>query len=707
MMKSVIIGLIGLTLPAFAGGANLIQKKDSVKVVKGQISDYFIPVHTTYDITGVITDENGKPLEGATVMFFASPLHHNTDKQGRYKLNVTDGDRHLYVYYPGKEFSHYVRQPNEHTINIMMTPRKAQASNISRRKALSTPWYNPEQTRTNTYCNPMNISYNYESFNNNIRANGSFRSAADPMGLMFKDNYLLFSTNQGGFHHSSNLSDWEFTTASFQRRPTDDDQCAPAAFVSGDTLYYTGSTYEGLPVWYSTNPYSGRWRQAIGKNTLPTWDPAYLLDDDGKLYVYYGSSNEYPLKGVQVSREDFSPISKIHDVVMLHPDKHGWERFGMNNDDEVTLKPFTEGAFMTKHNGKYYLQYGAPGTEFKTYADGVYISDSPLGPFTYQKHNPMSYKPGGFVQGVGHGGTFTDAKGNYWHVGTCMLSLKYKFERRIGLYPVSFDKDDVMYCSTAFGDYPSWNAYRDIKNPTERFTGWMLLSYKKPVTVSSTDSTLSASSLTDESMRTFWAAQSGNQDEWVQVDLEAQKGIRAIQLNFYDYKTVQHNRANDLYHQYRIFASNDGKEWTLVVDKSQNDRDVPHDYIELATTLNARYLRIENVHMPSNGYFCLSDVRVFGHAEGEKPAKVMAFNVNRNKKDPRNAMISWKKTEHAYGYNIYFGVAPDKLYNSITVLGEEQYDLRGLDLHTDYYFTIEAIGEAGISPKGKIVKVKH
>lgn len=122
------------------------------------------------------------------------------------------------------------------------------------------------------------------------------------------------------------------------------------------------------------------------------------MDDDGKLYLYYGSSNEYPLKGVQVSRNDFRPVSKIYDIMMLRPEEHGWERFGMNNDDEVTLRPFTEGAYMTKHNGKYYFQYGAPGTEFKVYADGVYVSDSPLGPFTYQQHNPMSYKPGGFVQ---------------------------------------------------------------------------------------------------------------------------------------------------------------------------------------------------------------------------------------------------------------------------------------------------------------------
>ena len=574
---------------------------------------------------------------------------------------------------------------------------------MQRQPAQATRWYDPAHPVTRTYCNPMNISYNYEPYNNNVQSNGSFRSSADPMGLIYKDEYFLFSTNQGGFHYSKNLSDWEFAPASFQRRPTDDDMCAPAAFVSGDTLFYTGSTYEGLPVWYSASPKSGRFKRAIERNTLPSWDPCLFLDDDGKLYLYYGSSNEYPLKGVQVSRNDFRPVSKIYDIMMLRPEEHGWERFGMNNDDEVTLRPFTEGAYMTKHNGKYYFQYGAPGTEFKVYADGVYVSDSPLGPFTYQQHNPMSYKPGGFVQGVGHSGTFQDLKGNYWHVGTCMLSLKYKFERRIGLYPTTFDPDGVMYSTTAFGDYPCWNADYDIKNPADRFTGWMLLSYEKPVKVSSTDSIYSASNLTDENMRTYWAAKTGEPGEWIEIDLGAMKHIKAIQLNYYDHKSVQHNRANDLYYQYRIYSSDNGTDWTLAVDKSDNDKDVPHDYIELGETLDARYLKLENIHVPS-GNFCLSEFRVFGNADGEKPLPVRNFKVARDKQDKRNAMISWNPSSDAYGYNIYYGIAPEKLYNCITVNGADHYDFRGLDLGTTYYFAIEALNESGRSALSKVVK---
>ena len=60
---------------------------------------------------------------------------------------------------------------------------------------------------------------------------------------------------------------------------------------------------------------------------------------------------------------------------------------------------YIEGPWMTKHNNKYYLQYGAPGTEFNVYADGVYVSDHPLGPFEYAPNNPISFKPGGLRNG--------------------------------------------------------------------------------------------------------------------------------------------------------------------------------------------------------------------------------------------------------------------------------------------------------------------
>lgn len=237
------------------------------------------------------------------------------------------------------------------------------------------------------------------------------------------------------------------------------------------------------------------------------------------------------------------------------------------------------------------------------------------------------------------------------------------------------------------------------------FAGWMLLSYQKPITVSSTDDEFVAENASDENMRTYWAAKSGEHSEWLQIDLGEVKEVHALQVNYYEHKAFQHNKAMDLYHQYRIFQSVNGKDWTLLVDKSDNDRDVPHDYIELQKPVNTRYLKIENIHVPT-GSFAISDFRVFGVAKGALPEEVRNFKVDRSTADPRNAQISWSPVASAYGYNIWFGVEPGELFNSITVNGETSYNFRGMDKVTTYYFSIEALGETGRSIMGKEVEVK-
>ena len=690
---------------AFPFITSVKAQDDSVIVVKGQVSDYYITVSKPRIIEGYIVDEKNNPLSGATVMFVASPVHYNTGEDGYFKVSASRWDTALMIYYPDKEIRYYDFKdlPEDETLQVRMQPLKLRPLPLHTSQA--TRWFDPKNDFPHTYCNPVNIGYAFRCMLDDVVKNGSFRSTADPLIVTYKNEYYLFSTNQAGFFWSKDLTKWEFVYASFQRTPIDDDQCAPAAFVSGDTLFYAGSTYKGLPIWYSTDPKSGRFKKLVDNTVLPSWDPGFLLDDDGRLYLYYGSSNEYALKGVEISRDRFYPISKIENLMTLQPEKHGWERFGMNNDDSTTLAPFTEGAWVNKYNGKYYFQYGAPGTEFKVYADGVYVSDSPLGPFTYQKHNPMSYKPGGFIQGAGHGGTFADNYDNYWHVATCMLSLKYKFERRIGIYPTGFDNDGIMYSNTSFGDYPCYIPKQKNDHRQSNFTGWMLLSYNKQMKASSSDEGFIPSDASDENIRTFWSASSGEPGEWLQMDLGGTKKVYAVQVNYYDHNAFQYNKAMDIYHQYKIYHSANGTEWELLVDKSDNDTDVPHDYVELKEPVETRFLKIENVHIPT-GFFAISDFRVFGHSEGSKPEDVQSFKIDRSKSDSRNAMISWKKSADAYGYNIYYGIAPDKQYTCITVNGENQYSLRGLDVGTEYYFSIEALSETGISDRTKPVKVK-
>jgi len=554
-----------------------------------------------------------------------------------------------------------------------------------------------------TYCNPVNIDYGYTPIPN-ISDWGRHRTTADPVIVRYQNDYFLFSTNQWGYWWSSDLVKWNFIPRKFLRPWNEgyDELCAPAAGIIGDTMLVFGSTYtSGFTIWMSTNPKTDDWRPLVDSFAIGGWDPAFFTDDDGRFYMYNGSSNQYPIYGVELDRRTLQPLTARREMYILEPWRYGWQRFGEHMDNTF-LDPFIEGAWMTKHNGKYYLQYGAPGTEFSGYADGVLVGDAPLGPFEPQSM-PFSFKPGGFARAAGHGSTFQDNWGNYWHVSTIAISVKNNFERRIGLWPAGFDSDGVMYCNTAFGDYPAYLPSGEEDHLQGRFTGWMLLNYQKPVTVSSTYGKYEANFAVDEDIKTYWSAASSNDGEWIQSDLGSLSTVYAIQINYADQDAEFIGKSRNVFHRYVIFESEDGKRWNLIVDKSKNKTDVPHDYIELKKPVKTRYIKMINIQMPT-GKFAISGLRIFGHGQGSKPEAVGEFLVLRTKKDRRSAWLKWSPGFNAYAYNIYMGTEPDKLYNCILVHGVNEYWLKTMDAEKTYYFTIEAINENGISNRYPVIK---
>jgi hypothetical protein len=374
--------------------------------------------------------------------------------------------------------------------------------------------------------------------------------------------------------------------------------------------------------------------------------------------------------------------------------------------DNTFLDPFIEGAWMTKHNGKYYFQYGAPGTEFSGYADGVVVGTDPL----FRKENipqsmPFSYKAGGFANGAGHGATFQDRWGSYWHVSTIGVCVKNNFERRIGIWPAGFDQDDVMYCNTAFGDYPHYLPDGEADHLQSRFTGWMLLNYQKPVLVSSTLGNYSANFAVDENIKTYWCAETADEGEWIQSDLGELSTVFGIQINYADQDAEFLGKSTGVYHQYKILESTDGKKWSVLVDKSMNKTDVPHDYIELDKPVQTRYLKLVNIHMPT-GKFAISGFRIFGLGPGEKPGAVEDFMVLRTKKDKRSAWLRWSPVNNAYAYNVYMGTEPDKLYNCLMVMSANEYWLKTMDAEAAYYFAIEAVNENGVGERSEVMRVE-
>ncbi|GHU76121.1 hypothetical protein FACS189414_1510 [Bacteroidia bacterium] len=168
----------------------------------------------------------------------------------------------------------------------------------------------------------------------------------------------------------------------------------------------------------------------------PIFDPGYpvidgnLLFEDGKVYLYYSrccyknpvqsevadwakaqgwfdTVEESWVYGVEL-KPDFSGIVG-EPRLLLSPPKHmddpqvEWESRSVTSR-EVNRR-WTEGSFIVKDKGTYYIMYSANYFGGKNYAVGYATSSNPLGPFVKADNNPVLQKnteTGGKVTGTGH-----------------------------------------------------------------------------------------------------------------------------------------------------------------------------------------------------------------------------------------------------------------------------------------------------------------
>jgi len=543
-----------------------------------------------------------------------------------------------------------------------------------------------------TVCNPLDLAYRFQ-----VRgwAKECLREAADPSVVFFRDRYWLFASKSGGYWHSADLLAWAFVPT--RVLPTED--YAPDVRVIGDAIWFTASRADiPCPVYRSRDPEADQW-ELLGE--VPAhWDPNLFQDDDGRVYLYGGCSDKTPIWGVELDPRTLRDRGERKALIHADTATRGWERCGENNIGDAA--PWIEGAWMTKHAGRYYLQYAAPGTPLNIYADGVCVGDAPLGPFVPAAHNPFSLKPGGFITAAGHGSTFQDRFGNGWHISTMRISVKHIFERRIGLFPAGFDADGVLFCNTAFADYPMripsgpWDPWRDP------FTGWMLLSYRKPVTASTAQPDHPAEFAVNEDIRTFWAAATREAGQWLRVDLGGACRVYAVQINFAEHACSQYEREGEpLRHGFRLEASPDGIAWRTLDDRERSREDTPHAYLELESPVEARFVRLTLLHMPGGGFPAVSGLRVFGNGGGAPPAAVTGLRAARRPADPRTADIAWDPVPGADGYVVHWGIAPDKLYSSWQVLDACRLELNALTAGVPAWVAVEAFNANGRSPRGE------
>lgn len=555
------------------------------------------------------------------------------------------------------------------------------------------------QAKARTFCNPLNLDYRF------ALTGASHRTAADPLIVLYKDNYYLFASKSGGYWYSPDLRDWTFVAPEGLLL----EDYAPSVLILDGKMYYTA--HRDKLLFETEDPKKGVWTKTADINEYA--DPMLFLDDDKRLYMYYGSSLDGGISVVELDpKQDFREISKPVQLMKANSAEHGWEGAGEDNLGYIRnginrVEPYIEGSWMTKHDGTYYLQYSAPGTIWKTYGDGVYTSKYPNKDFIYQLYSPFSYKTGGFIGGAGHAGTFQDKQGNYWRIVTMIISVAHKFERRLGIFPAGFDAGGTFRMNTYLGDYPQFfpDATRDnyLEN---NLAGWMLLSSDKKARASSTLENHPVENAFDEDIRTVWSAKTDNKDEFLSVDLGSTQVINAVQINFAEQDTTAKGRDSNIYQQYVLETSNDGKTWEMLADKSANAKDSPHDYLELSKPADARFVKITNIKTAGGGKFSIRDLRVFGNAGSAKPIEVKNIAVKRSPHDTRKAVIEWRASPNADGYNIRFGVSPKKLYGTFQVNRGNSLVINSLNKGVTYFFAVDAFNGSGISKKSKIVASK-
>lgn len=593
------------------------------------------------------------------------------------------------------------------------------------------------------YCNPVNVNYRYQ-FNADQRKNriAICREAADPSMICYKGRYYIFASMTLGVWVSDDLAHWENHRLPDELPLYD---YAPDVRVLGDYVYFCASKKgENCDRYRTKNILSGPYEKIEG--SFDYWDPNLFVDEDGRVYFYWGCSNDTPLWGVELDATTMEPVGEKRELIFGKPQQYGYERVGEDNErlpkteaevemafqyflknqntpiDQIpsqyipmikgmfTDKPYIEGAWMDKYQGKYYLQYAFAGTQYNTYGDGVYVSDHPLGPFVPAKNNPYSYHPGGFMPGAGHGSTMEDLQGNLWHTSTMRISVNHDFERRVGIWKATFDEEGELCCNQRYGDWPiaiSDDKEEDIwKNPQ-----WMLLSYGKQVSASSSVEGKEPELICNENVQNWWRPATQNENEWIMLDLGETKDVRGIQINFADddieipvpgeirgTTQARYIEEAELVTQYLLEGSLDGENFFVLEDKTNCATDFSHDFLVWEDGIEVRYVRLSHMKVPYHQNPCISGLRVFGNSFGPLPQQVDYQVCRSTNIDMEVTIFDQEKTlaESGVGYNILWGHDKDKLYHSYLTY-EKQKRIGALVEGQSYYVRVDSFNENGIT----------
>ena len=460
---------------------------------------------------------------------------------------------------------------------------------------------------------------------------------ADPTVIKFEGKYYLYLTggvSPGGrfgaaVWSSDDLVRWEHHKVSIAEGRGIG---APTAFAYEGYVYLTGND---VGLFRSRSPlgpfeFFGDFVDEDGRRLERelcngcedggVFDPAVFVDGDGRVYLYYAGGYTVGVYGVELDRTDLRKFAGPYKHFFRFETSHIWERYGSRN--EMSVDSWIEGPWMTKRNGTYYLQYAAPGTDWKTYGVGVYTSKNPLGPFTYYEGSPVLVHDGGLINGSGHHSIVEGPGGNLWAIYTLLYrNWNRMFERRIGMDPVGFDEEGNMFINGP-SETPQWAPGVQAKPWKENASDSIPLSEDKNYVVSSEAPGRNAPYALDNNARTWWAPTDDDTEPWLELDLAAGWSQHYIVDSARILFTLPEGEVEDEYspnnepgrsrsRRYRIEVSSDGETFTTAVDKTKNDKDNAVEFDEIAPT-KCRYVRLTITGWPRDLRRGVLEFTIFG-----------------------------------------------------------------------------------------------
>ena len=478
-----------------------------------------------------------------------------------------------------------------------------------------------------TYCNPLSIEdvpagrwLDCELEGVDPRNFKDYRSISDPSVIYHQGKWIMYPSYGVAFV-SEDFVHWKKVDIGVPHM-----RYSPAIAHFRGKWYLHGHNMSELYVADDPlGPFAlcGLLTDVSGKVTKAA-DSCFLVDGD-RLYMYWFASHlpgendpdtERITGTVGAELDPEKPWQFLHEPVWINtfdPSKV-WQRVGEYNEN--ARMGWVEGQWMYKRGSRYYLMTSGSGTQFGSYANGIFYSDEgPLSGFKPQKnHDPFTEKRTGLMRGAGHGCLTEGPNGTLWTFYTSIFCYNFVFERRIGMDPVGIDENGELYCPeiTETPQYaPGVLAHPEKGNGV----GLLPLTFMRRPRATSAMPGRDPLYAADDSVLTWWQPEDSDTEKCITFPLEKLTAfsVEALRLIWRDIgmETLDGICPGPIRYVAEYAVDPKMEQWEMLVDASENKQDLCIDYRQFAP-VRAHGIRLRILGAPDGISPGLVSLTAFG-----------------------------------------------------------------------------------------------